>query len=192
MRQACVDGGATMKTRSVICVTVLAMGMVACGDKSTPEQAAPAATSAQAPTLPESDTSGAMTGSPAPDIAGLKACEIVTPQEAATIIGGKLLNEPPAGFASCAYVVEVNGTTESYRIIFAAPDMYAAMFEAQSDAERGAPVAGLWDEAYFQPRGMEGGYSLVALQRGKLALEVSGDRKEPLLELAKLAVSRVP
>ena len=28
------------------------------------------------------------------DIASLKACEIVTPQEAATIIGGKLLNEP--------------------------------------------------------------------------------------------------
>jgi hypothetical protein len=32
----------------------------------------------------------------------------------------------------------------------------------------------------------------VALQRGKLALEVWGDRQEPLIELARLAVSRVP
>jgi hypothetical protein len=181
-----------MNTRSVIGVTVLVMSVVACGGKSTPEQAAPAATAAPAPTLAENDTASATTGAPALDIAGLKACEIVTPQEAATIIGGKLLNEPPAGFSNCAYVVEVNGTTESYRLNFAAPEMYAALFEAQSDAERGVPVAGLWDEAYVHPRAMGSGYSLVALQRGKLGLEVWGDRQEPLLELAKLAVSRVP
>jgi hypothetical protein len=181
-----------MNTRSVIGVTVLLVGVVACGGKSTPEQAAPAATSAQAPTLPENDTAAATTDSPALDIASLKACEIVTPQEAATIIGGKLLNEPPAGFSNCVYVVEVNGTTESYRVSFAAPAMYAAMFEAQSEAERGVPVAGLWDEAYVHPRAVDSGYSLVALQRGKLGLEVWGDRQEPLLELAKLAVSRIP
>jgi len=57
---------------------------------------------------------------------------------------------------------------------------------------RGEPVAGLWDEAYVQSRAPESGFSLVALQRGKLALEVWGDRKEPLIELARLAVSRVP
>jgi hypothetical protein len=181
-----------MNMRSVTGVTVLLMGVVACGGKSTPEQAAPAAAAAQAPTLAENDTVSASTGAPALDIASLKACEIVTPQEAATIIGGKLLNEPPAGFSNCVYVVEVGGKTESYRVSFAAPAMYAAMFEAQSDAERGVPVAGLWDEAYVHPRAMDGGYSLVALQHGRLGLEVWGDRQEPLLELARLAVSRVP
>lgn len=179
-----------MNTRSVIGVTVLVMGLVACGGQSAPEQAA--APSAQAPTLAESNTAAVTTDSPAVDIAGLKACEIVTPQEASTIIGGKLLNEPPAGFSNCAYVVEVNGTTESYRISFSAPAMYAALLETQSDAERGEPVAGLWDEAYVQPRAPDSGYTLMALQRGKLALEVWGDRKEPLVELARLAVSRVP
>ena len=126
------------------------------------------------------------------DIASLKACEIVTPQEAATIIGGKLLNDPPAGFSNCAYVVEVNGTTESYRIRFSTPTMHEALLETQSGAERGESVTGLWDEAYVQPRAPDSGYSLVVLQRRKLALEVWGDRKEPLAELARLAVSRVP
>ena len=181
-----------MNIRSVISVTVLLMGVVACGGKSTPEQAAPVAAATQAPTLAGNDTSAAPAGAPALDIASLKACEIVTPQEAATIIGGKLLNEPPAGFSNCAYVVEVTGATESYRISFSTPAMYEALLETQSDAERGESIAGLWDEAYLQPRALGSGYSLVALQRGKLALEVSGDRKEPLLELAKLAVSRVP
>ena len=181
-----------MNIRSVFGVTVLVMGFVACGGQGAPEQAAAPAPSVEAPDLAESNTVAATTGSPAVDVAGLKACEIVTPQEAATIIGGKLLNEPPAGFSNCAYVVEVDGTTESYRISFSAPAMHEAMLETQSIAERGESIAGLWGEAYLQSRAPESSYSLVALQRGKLALEVSGDRKEPLIELAKLAVSRVP
>ena len=181
-----------MNLRSVIGVTTLLMGVVACGGKGAPEQAAAPAPSAQAPASVESSPAAATDGSPAVDTASLKACEIVTPQEAVTIIGGKLLNEPPAGFSNCAYVVEVDGTTESYRISFSAPAMHEAMLETQSVAERGESIAGLWGEAYLQSRAPESGYSLVALQRGRLALEVWGDRKEPLIELAKLAVSRVP
>ena len=150
------------------------------------------ARSEEGPALAEGRPGAATTGSPAVDLASLKACEIVTPQEAATIIGGRLLNEPPAGFSNCAYVVEVDGTTESYRISFSAPAMHEAMLETQSVAERGASVTGLWDEAYVRPRAPDSGYSLVALQRGKLALEGWGDRKEPLIELARLAVARVP
>jgi hypothetical protein len=181
-----------MNLRSVIGVTALLISVVACGGQSAPEQASAPAPSAQAPDLAENNTAAATTGSPAVDVASLKACGIVTPQEAATIIGGKLLNEPPAGFSNCAYVVEVDGTTESYRISFSAPAMHEAMLETQSVAERGESIAGLWGEAYLQSREPESGYSLVALQRGRLALEVWGDRKEPLIELAKLVVSRVP
>ena len=181
-----------MNVCSVIGVTALVMCIVACGGQSTPEQVTAPAPSAQAPALAQSNGAAPTTGAPAVDIASLKACEIVTPQEAATIIGGKLLNEPPAGFSNCAYVVEVDGTTESYRLGFSAPAMHEAMLETQSGAERGESVTGLWGEAYIQPRAPESGYSLVALQRGRLALEVWGDRKEPMIELARLAVSRVP
>ena len=181
-----------MNMRSVISVLALIMSLVACGGPSAPEEAAAPAPSAQAPDLAANNTAAATTGSTVVDIASLKACEIVTPQEAATIIGGKLLNEPPAGFSNCAYVVEVDGTTESYRISFSAPAMHEAMLETQSVAERGESIAGLWGEAYLQSRAPESGYSLVALQRGRLALEVWGDRKEPLIELARRAVLRVP
>jgi hypothetical protein len=181
-----------MNVRALVGATMLLMGVVACSGKSSPGPAALPAQSAPATALAGNDAATTAAGSPALDIASFRACEIVTPQEAATIIGGKLLNEPPAGFPNCAYVMEVGGATESYRLSFSTPAMYEALLETQSAAERGDPVAGLWDEAYVQPRALGNGYTLMALQRGKLALEVSGDRKEPLAELARLAVSRVP
>jgi hypothetical protein len=181
-----------MKMRTVIGVTMLVLGVVACSGESAPEQTTRAPPpSAQGPAPAEGDAVAVTAGSTAPRIESLKACEIVTPQEASAIIGGKLLNEPPAGFSNCAYVVEVDGVTESYRISFSEPAIYTAMIEAQSGADRGEPVTGLWDEARLQARAADGGYSLVAVQRGKLALEVWGDRREPLVELARLAVSRV-
>ena len=89
-------------------------------------------------------------------------------------------------------VVACGGKSAPDQAAATAPAMHEAVLETQSGAERGESVTGLWDEAYVQPRAPDSGYSLVALQRGKLALEVWGDRKEPLVELAKLAVSRVP
>lgn len=160
-----------------------AMALVAaCGSKEPPAPVQPAAAPAPA-------ESAAL--APARDIAALKACEIVTPEEVATIVGGKLLNEPPVGFPNCVYVLDVNGTTESYRIVFAEPGMYSAMLDAQSEAEKGESLAGLWDEAYVQPRAMGDGMTVIAIKRGDLALESSGPRKEPVVEIAKLAVSRV-
>ena len=181
-----------MNVRSVIGVTTLLMGVVACGGKGAPEQAAAPAPSAQAPASVESSPAAVTAGSPAVDIAALNACEIVTPQEAATIIGGKLLNEPPVGFSNCAYVVEVDGTTESYRISFSAPSMYV---DHARDAERcgagrvdcrvvgrGVPAVARTGERLL-PGGLA---AQQACARGV------GDRKEPLIELARLAVSRVP
>jgi hypothetical protein len=182
-----------MKMRTVIGVTMLVLGVVACSGESAPEQTTRAPPpSAQGPAPAEGDAVAVTAGSTAPRIESLKACEIVTPQEASEIIGGELLNEPPTGLPNCAYVLDVKGTTESYRLSFSTPDIYVAMLESQNEEERGEPVAGLWDEAYVQPRAIGSGYSLVVIQRGKLALEVSGDRKEPLVPLAKLAVLRVP
>ena len=182
-----------MNMRSAISVTMLVLGVVACSGESAPQQASPVqAPSAQARAPADDIAAAATAGAPGLHIEDLKACEIVTPQEASTIIGGKLLNEPPVGFSNCAYVVEVNGTTESYRISFSEPAMYAALFDTQSGTERGESVAGLWDAAHVQPRASSSGYSLVAVQRGRLALEVWGDRKEPLVKLAQLAVARVP
>ena len=159
----------------------------ACGGKSPPpEQAATAPASA-----PADNPVPATPAAPARDVSSLEACEIVTPAEAATIVGGKLLNEPPAGFPNCAYVLDVNGATESYRIFFAEPGMYTALLDAQSESEKGDRLEGLWDEAYVQPQATGEGVTVIAIKRGELALESSGPRKEPAIEIARLAVSRV-
>ena len=178
-----------MNLRSVFGLTALLIGVVACGGKSAPDQAA--APSEQAPALAESRPAAATTGSPAVDLASLKACEIVTPQEAATIIGGKLLNEPPAGFSNCAYVVEVDGTAGGLASVSSAPAMHEALLETQSVAERGS-VTGLWDEAYVRPRAPDSGYFTGGLAARQACARGLGDRQEPLIELARLAVSRVP
>lgn len=158
--------------------------MAACGSKEAAAPAEPAAAPAPAPAQPAASA-------PARDISALKACELVTPEEVATIVGGKLLAEPAAGFPNCAYVVDVNGATESYRILFAEPGMYTALLETQSEAEKGERLDGLWDEAYVQPRAMGEGVSVIVIKRGDVALESSGPRKEPAIEIARLAVSRV-
>lgn len=128
---------------------------------------------------------------PARDVSTLRACEIVTPAEAAAIVGGTLLNEPPPGFANCAYVVEANGATESYRLVLSEPGLYTSLLDVQGEAEKGERVAGLWDEAYVQPRSAGTGVSVIVVKRGSLALEVSGERRDPALAIARLAVSRV-
>jgi hypothetical protein len=128
---------------------------------------------------------------PRRDVSTLKACEIVSPREVAALVGGTLLNEPPAGFPNCTYVVEVTGDTESYRLNFADPHVYTAMLDTQSEAEKGERLSGLWDEAYVQPRAIGRGFTVIAVRRGDIAMEVSGDRKEPAVAIATLAVSRV-
>lgn len=170
-------------------LVVASMTVASCGghdsgskpaQDATASAAAPAAASAPAASVP-----------PPRDVSAIKACEIMPPQEVSTIVGGRLLNEPPAGFANCAYVVEAGGATEQYRLVFAEPGMYTAMLDVQSEAEKGERVQGLWDEAYLQARQGADGFTLIVIRRGDLALEVSGDRKEPVLEIARLAASRV-
>lgn len=155
--------------------------LVGCGSQDPPEQAATAAPSTAPAAAP---------ATPARDLSALEACEIVPPAEVAAIVGGTLLNEPPRGFANCAYVLDANGTTESYRIAFSDPAPYVAMLDAQSEAEKGEKLDGIWDEAYVQTQAMADGFSVIVIRRGDLAVEATGPRKEPAVEIARLAASR--
>lgn len=179
-----------MNTRSSVGIAVLmTLALASCG--KSPPAADGAAQPAPAPTPPAPSAATAALPAPAArDVASLRACEIVKPAEVASIVGGPLLNEPPPGFANCAYVIEIAGRTESYRLMFSEPGVYAVMLEAQTPEEKGERIDGLWDEAYVQP-GMGAGVSVIVLRRGDLALEVKGDRREPALEIARLAASRV-
>lgn len=52
-------------------------------------------------------------------------------------------------------------------------------------------VAGPWDDAMIGPQSLGKGIRLIAVAGG-VGIEVSGDRNEPIVALAKLAATRVP
>ena len=126
------------------------------------------------------------------DLSPLKACEVVTGKDVAGMAKGKLMSPPLGEAQACAYLVEMaDGTVESYRFSIQAPIGIEAMWKSQTAAERGETVAGLWDEAHVAKQFMTSGLSLTAVKRSDLAIEVTGERKEVLLAIGKLAVSRL-
>lgn len=126
------------------------------------------------------------------DPSPLKACEVVTGKDVAGIAKGKLMSPPLGEAQACAYLVEMaEGTVESYRFSIQAPIGIEAMWKSQTAAERGETVAGLWDEAHVAKQFMASGLSLTAVKRNDLAIEVTGERKDVLLAIAKWAVSRL-
>jgi hypothetical protein len=118
--------------------------------------------------------------------------EVVTGKDVAGIAKGKLTSPPLGGAQACAYLMELaDGTVESYRFSIQAPADIEAVWKSQTAAERGEAVVGLWDQAYVAKQFMASGLSLAAVKRNDLAIEVTGERKDVLLAIAKVAISRL-
>jgi hypothetical protein len=126
------------------------------------------------------------------DLNKLRPCAVVTGKDVAAIAKGKLMSDPLGGASACSYLIErANGEVESYGLSFQPAAAVEATLKAQPPAEKGERVSGLWDEAYLSKRFMASGFSLVALRRGDMALEVTGERKDVLIAAAKLAIARL-
>jgi len=127
------------------------------------------------------------------DLATVKACEMVKPDEVATLAGGKLLAERPAGYSFCNYVVErEGGGTESYTLRFVGPDLEEPLLEHLLADQEGEKVAGMLDAAHLGPAPFGDGFQLLAIRHGDVAMEVNGERKAVVLEIAKRAAARLP
>jgi len=125
-----------------------------------------------------------------PDI---KACEIVTGEEVAELAGGKMLVKPGSTSFFCNYVVEVEGgAAESCQLTFDSASSTELILEHSSGEEKGKKVDGILDEAYLGISPLSEQAQLTALQKGKLGMNVSGDREEVVLEIARLAATRLP
>ncbi|MDH3330393.1 MAG: hypothetical protein OEM01_14275 [Desulfobulbaceae bacterium] len=125
-----------------------------------------------------------------PDI---KACDIVTGEEVAKLAGGKMLVKPTAISYFCNYVIEMNeGGVESYQLTFDSPDSTKIILENISSEEKGEKIDGVLDEAYLGKAFMSNEITLRALRRDKMGMNVSGARKEVVLKIARLAVTRLP
>jgi hypothetical protein len=145
---------------------------------------------------PASSAPAASAPAPAPKkgraISALRACEIVSDKEVASLAGGKSLVTPTHKGPICMYVVELpGGDVESYQLLFQSPDLIEPLLIHLSPAEKGEEIPGLWDEAYLGPEPFGKGLRILAIRRGDAGMEVSGDRREVILGIAKAAASRV-
>lgn len=186
--------------RSMPAVFLLAL-LTACGESDAPVAPPPASTApaatAPAGTAAATSAAGADVAAPATaaarDIAAIEACTVLPNQEVAEIVGGTLATTESSWTGPhCMYVIEVAGATEGYVLHFSRAEEMAPVVDFLDDAQKGEPVAGPWQEAYLGPKEFGEGLRMIVLDRGDLALEVSGEaRRDPIVEIARRAYTRV-
>jgi hypothetical protein len=127
------------------------------------------------------------------EIPDINACEVVTGDEVAALAGAKLLVKPGSTSFFCNYTVEkLEGGVESYQLTFESPDQAKVILDNISGDEKGEKIEGVLDEAYLGRDAFNTYFELRALRPDKIGMNVTGDRKEVVLQIAKLAVTRLP
>jgi len=180
-------------TIGTLLCTSLALASAGCQDKSTTQEpahsdVAPRTHARRAPP-PASAPIAKATGR---NVQKLEACQIVTGADVARITGGKLVSPSNTQGPLCGYVLEKDDETISYRLTFWDPRPFEAMFDAAPAAQLGEKVDGSWSIGYLDKGISPGTYVLSAVWRGDVAMEVQGDSKEQVRQLAELAASRLP
>ena len=129
------------------------------------------------------------------DLTKLDPCKILTSADVAAATKGKVASSVGggAGATACMWVVDAKSGSGSYQLFLHKPDVVEALWKVESAAEKGTPVAGLWNEAYLSPPGGRHAnvFILTALNRGDMAIEVHGVDKDAVISLGKTAVSRI-
>ena len=126
------------------------------------------------------------------DLKPLDACKILAPADVEAAAKGKQQTPQVGGEVHCGYFLQLpNKDVEQYDFYLVEANITVENWKAFPD-QKGTPVAGLWDEAYIGPAvGSKSQLSLTALHRGDMSIEIHGPRKDVLLALAKLAISRI-
>ena len=126
------------------------------------------------------------------DLSKLDACKILTPADVTATTKRKVITSV-GGQVHCSYVVEApQSGADTYDFYLNQAAVVEALLDYKKGAEKGTPVAGLWNEAYVGPSvGSPKQLSLVALRRGDMAIEIQGPHKDVIVALAQLAVSRL-
>jgi hypothetical protein len=128
------------------------------------------------------------------DLSGLQLCEIVKGAEVVKIAGGAKLAAPATSVPrGCMYVVErPGGGADHFNLRVESASLEAIVIDSLTPQEQIEKVAGPWDDARLSRAKLGGGLRLMALRRGDIGIEVAGERKEAMIEIARLASSRIP
>ena len=125
------------------------------------------------------------------DLSKLDACKILAPTDVAAASKQKVTTSV-GGAVHCSYVVESPASgSDTYDFYLNEASLAEALLGMKGAGEKGTPVPGLWSEAYVGPAVGSKQLSLVALHRGDMAIEIQGPKKDVLIALAGVAVSRL-
>ncbi len=177
------------RTSTTLAVILLAFMFGSCGKsgQESPQQQQSSSPSTRSP------------AAAARNVSAIKACDLVKGDEVIKLAGATKLQVPPAELAigepqGCVYLVLMpGGDSEYFHVSFIPADHASPLLSMMTAEEKGEKVDGPWDEAWYGPYPLGTGKRLFALRSGDYGLEVrnSAGRKEPIVEIARLAVSRV-
>ena len=171
-----------------------ALAAAACG----PAGAVETSLTSTAPSLAEpTATSGASAPTTAPalsgdDVSSYIACEIVTAQDVADLVGEPIyreLEQEPG--PACIYEIEAGPNGYAQFIVYIQPtNLVEGMFENLPE-ELGQPLAGMGDAAYLDYDEAADSYDLAVLVRDRFGLEVIGEGEDWVLGIGELFLSRL-
>jgi hypothetical protein len=175
---------------------LLAAGLasvLACGPAASVQPAAtgaPPAGQSQPPTTAPAAQATEPSGS---DVSGIVACDLVSAQEVADLMGGTIyqeLEQQPS--PSCTYEVDPPGEDayDSFIVSVEPTDWVEPLMENIPE-ELGEAVPGIGDVAYLGFDQASETYNLIALVRGRFGLEIHGDNQDGTLALGQLVMSRL-
>ena len=179
--------------RTGLGLSSLMLAALACG----PAGGAVNSPTSPAPTLAGPTAAPASQAASAPassdiDVSSYIACEIVTAQDVADLVGGpiyrELEQEPGPG---CIYEVEAGPDGYAQFIVYIQPtNLVEGMFENLPE-ELGQPLAGMGDAAYLDYDEAADSYDLAVLVRDRFGLEVIGEGEDWVLGIGELFLSRL-
>jgi len=183
-----------ISSRTTLAVVTLAAALLACGPagavQDAPAAPSPSGTVPAAPATTTGPTS--VPRSSGDDVSSYIACEIVTPQEVANLVGGPIFREPEQPpLPTCTYEVQAGPDGYAQFTAYIQPDDWVEPLIESTPAELGRPLAGVGDAAYLDYDGATETYDLVVLVRDRFGLEVVGDTEDGVLAIGELFLSRL-
>ena len=154
---------------------------------ATEVNAAPTA----APATPAEQTAPPASGR---DFTQIDVCSLVSDQEVAQLDNGSVQspaqNSDLGTTRGCSYGIQTaDGGYDNVIIYVEPPDLLEASLELSSD--KGAPVAGVGDQAFLQKDVDAGQFRLLAERQGDFGIEVIGENGDALAAIAKLLLTRI-
>ena len=178
--------------RAVLWLGLAALASSACGPTEVATSPPPAGEALPTSQSPEAQPTSLPEPTAGIDVSSYVACEIVTPQDVADLVGGPIFRELEQE-PSPACIYEVAAGPDGYAqfiVSIQPPDIAEASIAAMSE-ELGQPVAGLGDAAYLDYDEGADTYSLLVLVRGRFAMNVGGEGEGWTLAIGELFLSRL-